>query len=354
MSLKNTSNNLVGVIGAGGFGTAVANLLAQNADVLLYVRKKEVADSIERTRVAAGQILASNVIPTTILEDITKYCKVIFPIIPSQGFRELLQQLSPLLHSHHTLIHGIKGLDVTWPHHADKHNLDTLPELSRDQVKTMSELISVETKVTQVGCIAGPNLATELAQGQLAAVVVASASKMVMETGQKLLRSDSFQVYTNNDMLGVELCGVLKNIIAIGAGCLSGLGYGENAKAFLISRGLVEMIHIGKAMGATVQPFLGLAGIGDLIATCSTKLSRNYTVGYRLAQGETLSQILNNNALTAEGVYTVKVIRSLIPYYKMRAPITEMMYRILFEGLSVQEAINYLMRYPFNVDVDFI
>ena len=354
MSSKNTSNNLVGVIGAGGFGTAIANLLAHHADVLLYVRKKEVADLIDRTRVSAGQILAPNVIPTTSLEDVTKYCKVIFPIIPSQGFRQLLQQLSPLLCQDHILIHGIKGLDVRWSHNSDNDHLETLPELTRDQVKTMSELITAETKVTQVGCIAGPNLATELAQGQLAAVVVASTSKIVMKTGQKLLRNDNFQVYTNNDILGVELCGALKNIIAIGAGCLSGLGYGENAKAFLISRGLVEMVHIGKAMGASVQPFLGLAGIGDLVATCSTKVSRNYTVGYRLAQGETLSQILNTTHLTAEGVYTVKVIRSLIPYYKMRAPITEMMYRILFEGLSVQGAINYLMRYPFNIDVDFI
>ena len=354
MSLKNTlKNNLVGVIGAGGFGTAIANLLAHHADVLLYVRKKEVADLIDKTRVAAGQILAPNVIPTTSLEDITKYCKVIFPIIPSQGFSELLQQLSPLLHKDHILIHGIKGLDVKWPNRSDDP-LATLPQLTRGQVKTISELITAETQVTQVGCIAGPNLAAELAQGQLAAVVVASTSNMVMKIGQKLLKNDNFQVYTNNDILGVELCGALKNIIAIGAGCLSGLGYGENAKAFLISRGLVEMVHIGKAMGASVQPFLGLAGIGDLVATCSTKLSRNYTVGYRLAQGETLSQILQGSHLTAEGVYTVKVIRSLIPHYKMRAPITEMMYRILFEGLSVQAAINYLMRYPLDVDVDFI
>ena len=226
--------------------------------------------------------------------------------------------------------------------------------LGAEQIKTMSELIAIQTSLTQVGCIAGPNLATELAQGQLAAVVIASQSKLVMEVGKKLLKSDNFQVYTNDDILGVELCGALKNIIAIGAGCLSGLGYGENAKAFLISRGLVEMVHIGKAMGATVQPFLGLAGIGDLIATCASKLSRNYTVGYRLAQGEQLDQILSNHPITAEGVYTIQSIRSLIGYYKMRAPITETMYKILFEGLAVREAIAYLMKYPLDVDVDFI
>jgi len=354
MGSKNISNKVVGVIGAGGFGTAIANLLACNVDVLLYVRKQAVADEIEKTRVSAGQVLAPNVIPTTTLEGLTKHCKLIFPIIPSQGVKELLKELAPLLNTQHILIHGIKGLDVRWPDKCDGENPKALPELDRCQVKTMSELILAETPVNQVGCIAGPNLASELAQGQPAAIVMSSTSKMVMDIGQKLLRSDNFQVYTNTDMIGVELCGVLKNIIAIGAGCLSGLGYGENAKALLISRGLVEMIHIGKIMGASVQPFLGLAGIGDLVATCSSKLSRNYTVGYRLAQGETLSQILNTTGLTAEGVYTVKTIRGLIAHYKMRAPITEMMYRVLFEGVSVQEAINYLMKYPLNVDVDFI
>ena len=351
MDLKNASHKVVGVIGAGGFGTAIANLLAYNTDVLLYVRKKEIASVIERTRTAAGQILSSNIIATTDLDDITKNCSIIFPIIPSQEFRGLLNQLASLLTPQHMLIHGIKGLDIEYPNNTAKN---ILPKLSRDQVKTMSELIISETKVREVGCIAGPNLAAELSQGQPAAIVVASASKNVRKAGQELLRSDNFQVYTNTDIIGVELCGTLKNIIAIGAGCLGGLSYGENAKALLISRGLVEMIYIGKALGASVQPFLGLAGIGDLVATCASKLSRNYTVGYRLAQGETLSQILTNNAITAEGINTVKIIRTLLANYKLRAPITETMYRILFEELSVREAINYLMKYPLNVDVDFI
>jgi glycerol-3-phosphate dehydrogenase (NAD(P)+) len=154
--------------------------------------------------------------------------------------------------------------------------------------------------------------------------------------------------------LGVELCGSLKNILAIGAGCLAGLGYGENILGLLMSRGLAEMILIGKAMGASVQPFLGLAGIGDLVATCSSKLSRNYNLGYRLGKGEKLQQILASSAHTMEGLYTVQVIAKLIKHYPMRAPITEMLYRILFEELAVQEAIQYLMKYPFHIDVDFL
>lgn len=353
MNSKNILNKMVGVIGAGGFGTAVANLLAHNTDVLLCARNPKIVDQIDQTRTAAGQALAPNIIPTSSLEKITQQCTVIFPIIPSQGFRELLQQLSPLLGPHHMLIHGIKGLDVSWPSSTGHSSTNNTPALTRQQVQTMSEMILTETNVNQVGCIAGPNLATELSQGLLAAVVVSSNSQSVMETGEKLLRSDHFQVYTNSDILGVELCGVLKNIVAIGAGCLDGLGQGENAKAFLISRGLIEMVHIGQAMGASIQPFLGLAGVGDLVATCASKLSRNYTVGYRLAQGEPLAQILTNKALTAEGIHTVKVIHSLARHYDMRIPITEMIYQILFEALPAQEAIQHFMQHPFYVDVDF-
>lgn len=351
MALKSTSNKPVGVIGAGNFGTAVANLLAHNADVLVYVRRKEVAEAMQQTRVSAGQNLAPNVTPTPDLGAVAARCRVIFPAVPAPGFRGLVRQLAPLLTPHHILIHGTKGMDVCWPSDTES---GALPELTRDHVKTMSELIRAETSVHQVGCLGGPNLASELAQAQPAAAVVASPSEAVIVQGKKLLRSDRFQVYTSTDLIGVELCGVLKNMIAIGAGCLGGLGYGENTKALLISRGLIEMVHLGKAMGASVQPFIGLAGIGDLVATCASSLSRNYTVGYRLAQGETLSQILASTEETAEGINTVKVIRSLIAHYQMRAPITEMMYRVLFEGLAVQEAIHYLMQYPLHVDVDFL
>jgi glycerol-3-phosphate dehydrogenase (NAD(P)+) len=351
MDLKNNLDKSVGVIGAGGFGTAVANLLAHNTDVLLYTRRETVFEAIQQTRMSAGQVLAPNIRPIRDLGALAKQCTIIFPIVPSQSFRALLKELAPLLRPHHLLIHGIKGLEVSWP--IDTHS-GTLPLLTRAQIKTMSELIQAETCVSQIGCLAGPNLASELAHGQPAAAVVASGSALVLEQGQKLLRSERFQVYTNQDLLGVELCGSLKNIIAIGAGCLAGLGYGENAKALLISRGLVEMVHLGKAMGAGVQPFLGLAGIGDLVATCSSKLSRNYTLGYRLAQGENLNQILTSTQETVEGIHTVKVIASLIRHYQMRAPITEIMYRILFEQLAVQEAIQYLMKYPLNIDVNFL
>ena len=351
MTSKSISPKCVGVIGAGSFGTAVANLLARNADVLLYVRKAATAQAIQQTRVAAGYPLASNIAPTCDLEEVAARCTVLFPAVPSEGFRSMMQQLAPWLKPHHMLIHGTKGLDVRWPAHDTP---GTLPALTRADVKTMSEVIQEESIVRQVGCLAGPHLARELAHGQPAATVVASPLAEVIAQGQQLLRNEHFQVYSSEHLLGIELCGVLKNIMAIGAGCLSGLGYGENAKGLLISRGMVEMIYIGRAMGASVRPFLGLAGVGDLVATCTSRLSRNYTVGYRLAQGTSPSTLMQNAEETAEGINTVKIIRSLIDHYQMRAPITEAMYRVLFEGLSVQEAIQYLMKYPLNVDVDFL
>lgn len=351
MTSTTTSSSCVGVIGAGSFGTAVANLLARNADVLLYVRKPATAQAIQQTRTAAGYPLASNITPTCDLAEVAERCTVLFPVVPSADFRSMMRQLAPWLKPHHMLIHGTKGLDVCWPQNTPAN---ALAPLTREAVKTMSEVIQEESVVRQVGCLAGPNLSRELAQGHLSATVVASPAEAVITQGQQLLRSDHFQVYSSTDLLGVELCGVLKNIMAIGAGCLSGLGYGENAKGLLISRGMVEMIYIGRAMGASVRPFLGLAGVGDLVATCTSSLSRNYTVGYRLAQGTPPGELMQSTEETAEGINTVRTMRSLIDHYQMRAPITEAMYRVLFEGLSVQDAIQYLMKYPLDVDVDFL
>ncbi len=350
MTSKSTSHEHVGVIGAGNFGTTVANLLARNTDVLLYVHRQEATEDIQPTCAPGGYPLAPNITTTYHLAEVAERCTVLFPIVPSEVFRTMMKQLAPWLKSYHMLIHGTKGLDVRWPQHIGSG----VPTLTREDVKTMSELIQEESVVHQVGCLAGPNLSLELAQGQPAATVVASPLEVVIAQGQRLLHNDHFQVYSSKDLLGVELCGVLKNIIAIGAGCLSGLGYGGNTKSLLISRGIVEMVYIGRAMGAGVQPFLGLAGVGDLVATCTSSLSRNHTLGYQLARGATLHQLMQRQE-TTEGINTVKAIHSLIKHYQMRAPITELLYRVLFEGLAVQEAIQYFMKYPLNnVDVDFL
>lgn len=351
MNSKNTSNKPVGVIGAGSFGMAIANILAQNSEVLLYARDPEVVKKIAETKEHRGQKVHTNITASGDLSYIAGSCNILFPIVPSSAFRSMMRQLSPYLLPYHILIHGTKGLDISLP---KGETLDSVKELTRENIKTMSEVIMDESVVVRVGCLAGPNLARELSAGQPAATVIASPFKEVIDAGESLLRNDLFQIYGNRDLIGIELAGVLKNIIAIASGILSGLNLGENAKGLLISRGMVEMIHLGRTMGGEVEAFLGLAGIGDLVATCNSKLSRNFTVGHRLAQGEKLVQILENMEEVAEGVNTVKIIKKIIEHQKVRAPITEALYGILFENLSVERAINMLMRYPYNVDIDFI
>lgn len=351
MTSKSTSKKPVGVIGAGSFGSAIANILAEKSEVLLYARDSNTVKKIAENKENRGHKLHTNVTPTGDLSYLANSCNVIFPIVPSSAFRSMMQQLSPYLHPYHILIHGTKGLDISLP---PGETIDTVPFLTRENIRTMSEVIMDESVVIRVGCLAGPNLAKEMAANHPAATVVASHYKEVIREGEKLLRNDRFQVYGNSDLIGIELAGVLKNIIAIASGALSGLGLGENAKGLLISRGMVEMIHLGKAMGGDVEAFVGLAGIGDLVTTCNSTLSRNFTVGHRLAKGETLEEILADMEEVAEGVNTVRIAKKFIDTAKLRAPITEALHEVLFEGLTVDKALQLLMRYPYNVDIDFL
>ncbi len=352
MTSKKLSNEKpVGVIGAGNFGSAVSNLLAVHRNVLLYARDEKTIERILNKRENRGHKMKKNITPVNDLEALARECDIIFPIVPSAHFRSMMRKLSPYLHPYHILIHGTKGFDSSLP---KGQNIETMPKLNRQQVRTMSEVIREESVVVRVGCLAGPNLSKELAAKHPAATVVASHFNEVISIGKRLLRNDRFQVYGNNDLVGVELAGVLKNIIAIASGALSGMGYGENARGLLISRGIVEMIYLGRALGGNTKAFLGLAGVGDLVTTCSSALSRNFQVGYRLAQGQTLTQILESMDEVAEGVNTVRVARKCAEYYSVRAPITTTLYKVLFEDLTVKEALQYLMRYPLNVDIDFI
>ena len=187
-----------------------------------------------------------------------------------------------------------------------------------------------------------------------AASVIASEFDEVINLGQKYLKSDRFLVFGSNDLMGTELCGILKNIIAVGAGTIEGMKLGENAKALFITRGMVEMVEIAKAMGGQVEPFLGLAGIGDLIATCSSSLSRNYTVGFRLATGEKLSEIIHSMREVAEGIKTINIIHEWSINYPIRIPITETLYKIIHEEITVEEAHSYMMKFPFTSEIKFL
>ncbi|MEI6311072.1 MAG: NAD(P)H-dependent glycerol-3-phosphate dehydrogenase [Bacteroidota bacterium] len=345
--MYNHNQITLGVIGAGSFGMAIANLLAEKNKVLLYTRKLEKANELILQQTTNTKFIHPNITIISSIEQICKECTVLFPIIPSTKFREMIKDFSPFLNPGHILIHGTKGFDLD----VDINNYYTI---SRSNIKTMSEVIREDSSVVRVGCLAGPNLASEISAGKPAATVIASKFDEVIDLGQKYLRSTKFQVYGSNDIFGIELAGVLKNYIAIAAGAITGMNLGENAKALLITRGMAEMIYVGRALGATPEAFMGMAGIGDLIATCSSPNSRNFSVGLRLSNGESVKDILNSMTEVAEGVRTIQIVKALSMHYQITAPIVHVMYRVMFENLSLEKGIKFLMRYPAYTDAEYL
>ncbi len=353
MALKNSSDRMpVGVIGAGSFGTAIANLLAENQEVMVYARRGEVIDDINEARMNKGQEIHENITATADIQQIAETCTLIFPSVPSSNFRKMMQDFSPYLKPDHILIHCTKGFDVG--DITEKQLLDKELKLKPADIFTMSEIIRQESSIMRVGCLSGPNLSREIANKQPAATVIASRFDEVIREGQFAIRSNRFQAYGSHDIIGVELGGILKNTMAIAAGGLRGLGYGQNAMSFLISRGLGEIIRLGGALGAEKEAFLGLAGIGDLIATCTSELSRNFTVGRRIATGETLEYILETSEEVAEGVKTVSVCKKLAATLGLRLPIINTIYDVLFGEQTAEKGLGRLMEYRWGTDVDFM
>jgi len=345
------SKEVIGVIGAGSFGMAVSRLLSLNREVILYSRNEETIRHINEEHVLRGVSFNNKVMATNDIEMISSRCKLIFPVVPSPNFRKMITEFSPYLTPSHILIHGTKGFDTTFID--DK--LDQLDKIKRDDIHTMSEVIVEETSVVRIGCLSGPNLATEIIAGQPTATVIGSRFKEVIQLGQAALQSKSFHVFGTYEVLGCELAGALKNIVAIGSGILAGKGLGRNIQAMLINRGLTEMIHLGKAMGAdSSKPFLGTAGIADLVATATSSSSRNFTVGYLIGKGEPLQSILDSMPEYPEGVRTLKIANKLSKNYKLHTPIIYMLNKVVFDHFDLERAITFLMEYPYTVDVDFI
>lgn len=338
----------VGVIGGGSFGTAIAMLLSYNSDVIMYARKPEVAEAINQGMPRHGVQLSPRVRATTDPAELAEQCQVLFPVVPSGAFRGMMRTLAPHLHPYHIIIHATKGFDLNGIAEDDIAELGIV----RKQVNTISELIRQESVVVRIGCLSGPNLAAEILEGQPTATLIASKFNEVIQIGKAKLSSPAFHVFGSSDLLGAELAGALKNTIALGSGLLKGYGLGKNIQAMLLTRGLLEMIHFGKAMGSDSQAFFGTAGIGDLIATATSKKSRNYTFGYRIGKGETIADVIQTMPELAEGVRTLKITRHLAKHYKLRVPITEMLYRVVFQEFPIAQAMEYLMTYPYDVDVD--
>ena len=340
----------IGVIGSGKFGTTIASLLSVKHPVLLYARNKEVVHKINTYHEHFGYQLNPKIIATSDLERLAGECEVIFPVVPSKNFRSMMREISRYLHPFHFVIHGTKGFDLK---DFNEKDISTL-ELSRKDVHTMSEVICQESLVRRIGALSGPNLSKEIMEGQPAATVLASEFDEVIARGQSILSGQHFFVFGSHDLLGCEMSGALKNIFAIGSGIIAGVGLGKNVQSLIITRGLREMIGLGKQMGATSRSFLGTAGIGDLVATATSIDSRNFSLGYNIAKGKTLNQVLESTNEIAEGVRTLKIAQQLGKYYQIRQPITQMIYSVVFENLSIEKAINYLMKYPYSPDVDFL
>jgi glycerol-3-phosphate dehydrogenase (NAD(P)+) len=336
-----------GIIGSGSFGVALSRLLAFNAQVLVLVRDKEIAESINNQHILRGISLPKHVKATLSPEELASECQTIFPAVPSEKFREMMRNVGRYLRPRHYLIHCTKGFDVSAPPPSQLG-------LSREQIHTMSEVIAEESPVLRIGCLSGPNIAQELIDGQPTATVIASEFSEVIREGQELLSSKMFFVFGAHDIIGAEIAGALKNIYALGSGYLAGRKLGKNIQSMLITRGLHEIVYFGKAMGAKTGSFLGTAGIGDLIATATSEDSRNYRFGYRMGQGESLSSVSKSFKETAEGVRTLAIAMQLANHYQIRVPITHMLYKIFYDNFRFETALEYLMRYPYAQDVDFI
>ena len=338
----------VGVIGAGSFGTAIANLLAYNVDVLIYSRNPVIVDTINTQHEHLGLALNERIQATSDLKFLAENCTLLFPVVPSANFREMMQNIGPHLRPFHILIHGTKGFDISFGPYDDP------AVLLRHNIHTMSTVIRQESVVVRIGCLSGPNLASEIVEGQPTATVIASQFNEVIEKGKQVLSSPHFAVFGSHEIIGAELAGALKNAIAIGSGILHGMGLGKNIQALLITRGLMEMISFGRALGSSPKPFLGTAGIGDLICTATSTSSRNFTFGRRLGAGESIETIKATMPELAEGVRTIEIANRLGEQLKLQTPITSMLYRTLYEGYPIERALEILMRYPNHVDVDFL
>jgi glycerol-3-phosphate dehydrogenase (NAD(P)+) len=299
-------------------------------EVVLWAHDPEVARTIRDTRenpdYLRGATLAENILPTSDLAEAAQFAETIFMVVPSHHYREVLTNMRPSLNGAARVISGTKGIE--------NESLDPMSAVTREVLGERLAAFAV---------LSGPTFAIETAKGIPSVAVVASRDLDFAQQVQHAMSSPSFRLYHSEDVTGVELAGSLKNVIAIAAGVLEGLGLGANTNAALITRGLREMTRLGIVLGGTLETFAGLAGMGDLVLTCTGALSRNRTVGVQLGQGRTLDDILRDAKFVAEGIKTTKSAQQLAERHHIEMPITREMHRVLYEGESPREGIQRLM-----------
>ncbi|HEV3451676.1 MAG TPA: NAD(P)H-dependent glycerol-3-phosphate dehydrogenase [Acidimicrobiia bacterium] len=321
----------VAVVGAGSWGTAVAALLAPTADVVLWARDPALAERIDREHenptYLPGLVLPDSLRAVADLRQACEYGEVVVLAVPSHGLRAVLEDAAPAVAADVPVISLAKGVE-------------------QGSLLRMTEVVAATLpghRGDRIGVLTGPNLAREVAEGQPTASVVAVEDPGTAEWLQQVFMTTTFRVYTNPDVTGCEIAGALKNVIAIAAGIAAGLGYGDNTKAALITRGLAELARLGVALGGESLTFSGLAGMGDLVATCTSPKSRNRHVGVELGRGRSLDEIVAETNMVAEGVKSTGAVLELAARHGIDMPIAAMVGAVLYEGRRPADLVPTLM-----------
>lgn len=340
--MKHQKIKKTAVIGAGSWGTALARLLAEKGEeVVLWGHRPEHIKQLQRERVNS-RYLPDFPLPGALqieknLKSSVQGADCILMVVPSHGFRKVFRLLIPLLHPETLLVSTVKGVEI-----------GTRQTMTQIMIEEAGDLASS----LYFGVLSGPSFAREVADHQPTAVTVSFSEIEAARAVQHLFATEYFRAYTGTDVIGLEVCGAMKNVIAIAAGIGDGLGFGLNTRAALITRGLAEITRMGVAMGAEPQTFSGLGGLGDLVLTCTGNLSRNRTVGLKLGEGKTLSTALSEMTMVAEGVKTTKSCYNLAMRLGVEMPILEQTYQILYQDKDCRQAVQELFQRDLKQEVD--
>ena len=320
----------IGIIGAGAWGTALSNILAKNQNVILWAKEKNVCDNInknqENKRFLPKIKLSKKINCTTEINDVCN-CDILFLVIPVQYLSSVLGKLKNSINTKTIFVCCSKGLEM-------------------NSLKLPSQIVSSIFPKNKIAIISGPNFAHEIAKGLPAATVVASKNEEVSKKIANLIKSPTLRPYLSSDIIGSQIAGALKNIYAIASGIVVGKKYGENAVASIISRSYAEIATVAKSMDAKKSTLAGLSGMGDLFLTCSSKESRNFSLGIDLAKGKTLNEIIQKKFSIAEGAFTVRALKKLADKEKLDLPINEAVYRVLYRKKNIDSAIQELLNRP--------
>lgn len=333
----------IAVLGAGSWGTVLASVLVENGfSVTLWARREEIVKEINEyhtnQKYLPNQVLPKGLVATSNLAEAVAEKDVVVFVVPSQAMRETARQARPWLKKEALLVHASKGFEM-----------NTLKRLSQ----VLEEELTPE-EPGRIAVLSGPSHAEEVIKKNPTAVVVASSRQTTAEAIQVLFINQYFRVYTHPDLIGVEVGGALKNIIALAAGLADGLQVGDNAKAALITRGLAEIARLGRVMGANPLTFVGLAGVGDLVVTCTSVHSRNWRAGHMISQGKKLEEVLEEMGMVVEGIKTTQAAHDLSKRYQVEMPLAEQLYQVLFNGKDPAQAVTDLMNRGRTTEMDEI